>query len=203
MATARNIHPEDDLVPNPYPISITATGASPAACIILNNQPVTFTNNTTSPITIMFEPDALLGWAIFTNIIALAPGASNTQTPLISDRTVNYSIDGSTTNYPYAIQVGAGPFYVTVNGAFCSPDPAVIPLNGTLTMVSTDGKNYTIHWNASNGDPFTPLLTNVYALNNPLTVPHTERTPAGPYSYTVQVGNMLGQGGGKVKVTSG
>lgn len=202
MSTARVIRHEPDNVPNPFPISITSSGASPATCIIANNQPVTFTNNTQTIINITFEPDALLAWAIFNNIVGLAPGASNTQTPLVNDRTVNYSVDGSTTSFPCAIQVGAGPFFVTINASYCSPDPAVIPLNGTLEMVSIDNKNYTVHWNAANGDPFNPPLTNVYPLSNPLTVPHTERTPAGPYAYTVQLGQMLGQGGGKVRVGS-
>jgi plastocyanin len=197
MATARIIRDEDDNL-TPLVISIPSSGAiSPATYIIANGQPVTFTNGSTSVVNVTFAPDAF-GVTVFNNVSGLNPGASVQQTPQTNDRTVNFNTDGSA-NYPYAIQVGAGPIFVKVTGSVCTPDP-VIPVGGTVEFIATD-QNYTVTWNASNGDPFNPPLTKIYLSGNPLTKPHTAYLPVGNYAYTITAGGITeGNGGGTVKV---
>jgi hypothetical protein len=201
MATSRVIHDEDDDNPAPQVITIPSSGViSPLTYIIANGQPVTFTNNSTSMINVVFEPDAF-GVVVFNNVSGLNPNASNTLTPQANNRTVNFNTDGSA-NYPYALQVGAGPMYIKVTASLCTPDPAIIPLGGTIEMISTD-VNYSVKWDASNGDPFTPALAEIYTSGNPLTVPHTAYLPIGNYRYTIsQSGISEGPGGGKVIVKS-
>jgi hypothetical protein len=200
MATARVIPHEDDN-PAPLVITILSSGAiSPSTYIIANSQPVTFTNNSSASINITFEPDAF-GVPVFNNVAPLTPGASNTQSPQTSDRTVNFNTDGSTI-YPYAIQVGGGPMYVKGTANDCTPVHVVIPLGGTIEMIGTD-QNYNVTWNASNGDPFTPALTKIYMSGNPLNTIHTDYLPVGDYGYTISpTGPALGNGGGRVIVKS-
>ncbi|MGA7293894.1 MAG: hypothetical protein WBW53_18610 [Terriglobales bacterium] len=198
MATARVIHHEDDN-PSPLVITISSNGViSPPTYIIANGQPVTFTNDSGATLSVTFEADAF-GVEVFDNVNDLNPNTSNTQSPQVDDRTVNFNTDGST-DYPYAVQVGSGPMYVKVTASVCTPDPVVIPRDGTIEMVSTD-QNYGVEWNASNGDPFKPPLTEIYLSGNPLTVPHTEYLPANDYAYTI-TSPVEGPGGGKVIVKS-
>ena len=195
MATARVHHKREDL--DPQPIVISNAGVSPQTCITSNGQPVTFSSSGPT-VNITFEPDAF-GVVVFDNVIQLSPSSPSTQTPQADNRTVNYNIDGSSV-YPYAIAVGGGPMYVKVTAGNCTPDPVVIPLNSTIEIISTD-HNYSVKWNASNGDPFTPALKEIYTATNPLTKPHTEYLPVAEYAYTVSPGGpMLGNGGGTVKV---
>ena len=196
MATARIHHRNEDLDPQPIITSSSGT-ISPPTYIIANGQPVTFTNNSASTINITFEPDAF-GVVVFNNV-TLNPGTSDSQTPQANDRTVNFNTDG-TANYPYAIQVGAGPMYVAVTAGVCTPDKVVIPLNGTIEMIGTD-QNYNVHWNASNGDPFTPPLSEIYTSGNPLTKTHRDYLPVADYGYTISpAGPCAGPGGGRVVV---
>jgi len=204
MATARAIPPGPEAF-QPQQITITSTGASPKACIIADGQPVTFINNTGGVININFQPDATPGMRVFNNVSNLswiAPNNTNTQTPQLSNRTVNFNTDGSS-NYPYAIQVGAGPLYVlvTYNGTQvnCYPSPAVIPYGGTIELYKNSGdqNNYSVTWPTPAGDPFTPPLTRV---DN---TPHTDSANIADYEYKVALANPVaatGQGGGTVKV---
>ena len=214
MATARYIQPEDVPALN---ITITSSGvASPnQTCIIANGQQVIFTNTSGSSVNIVFQLDAQDPTvAVFNNVNGLSPTApnnTNSQTPLTSNRTVNYSIViGTNTFGPYAIQVGAGPMYISVsynsalNKGDVTPDTAVVPFRGTVEMISTDYQ-YRITWNASNGNPF-PGLTDIYTYSNPLTKVYSDTLPVGPYGYTVTKTGMIadgtGHGGGTVKVGS-
>ena len=200
MATARVLY-NDENNPAPQVITIPSSGViSPPTYIIANGQPVTFTNNSGSAINVTFEADAF-GVVVFNNVNGLNPIASNTQTPQVDNRTVNFNTDGSA-NYPCAIQVGAGPLYVAVTASVCTPDPVVVPLGGTIEMIGTD-QNYQVTWNASNGDPFTPQLKEIYTAGNPLTKTHTDYLPVGNYGYTISpAGPSEGPGGGTVKVKS-
>jgi len=203
MATAR-VPLEDDVLAQV--ITIASNGVlSPATCFIANAQQVTFVNNSGGSIPITFEPDAF-GVTVFNNVSVGGNGGTNTQSPQVNNRTVNYNTDGSTT-YPYAIQVGAGALFIKVtynqtsgNGD-CTPDPAVIPLGGTIEFIGD--ANYSVRWNAANGDPFTPPLTNIYTASNPLTVPHTASRPSGNYGYTITklaITDGTGHGGGTIKI---
>jgi hypothetical protein len=215
MSAARVIRPEDVPALN---ITITSSGvASPnQAVIISSGQGVVFTNSSGSTVSIVFETDAEdPSVVLFSNVNGLSPTApnnTNSQTPnsQYPNRTVNYYITGIGPQPlgPYAIQVGAGPMYVSVtydtplNEGDCTPGTVAIPLRGTIEMISTD-YHYKINWNASNGNPF-PGLADIYTLSNPLTRAYTNSLPIGPYGYTVQKVGMItdntGHGGGTVRV---
>ena len=199
MATARVIHHREEEDLNPQPIVISSSGVSPQACITANGQSVAFSSSGPT-VDITFEPDAF-GVVVFNNVSGLSPTNPNTQPPQVNNRTVNYNIDGSSV-YPYAIAVGGGPMYVKVTAGNCTPDPVVLPLNSSIEMISTD-QNYSVTWFTSNGDPFTPPLTEIYSQGNPLTKPHTENRPVADYGYRISPGNPTGTaGGGTVKVKS-
>jgi hypothetical protein len=196
MATARVIHHENDEDLNPQPITISSSGVSPQACIIANGQSVAFSSSGPT-VNITFEADAF-GVVVFNNVSGLSPTNPNTQPPQVNNRTVNYNIDGSSV-YPYAIAVGGGPMYVKVTAGNTTPDPVVIPLNSSIEMISTD-QNYSVNWFTSNGDPFTPPLTEIYTSGNPLTKPHTNNRPVADYGY--RISPVETPGGGTVKVKS-
>jgi hypothetical protein len=199
MATARVIHNNEENNPNPQPIVISSSGATPKACIILNGQPVAFSSSGPT-VNITFEPDAFPpypGFVVFNNITGVSPTNPVTASPQTTNRTVNYNIDGSNV-FPYAIQVGAGPLYVSVVAGAPVQDPVVIPLNGSIEMIGD--RNYSVDWFTSNGDPFTPTLTNVYTAGNPLTTPHTNNRPVADYGYKLAPDFAGNPTGGTVKV---
>lgn len=201
MATAYSIPPEEDLAA--YPITISNTGVlSPAACIISNGQSVQFTNNSPNTITITIEADAF-GVTVFDqNNVPVGPnGGTATINPIVNNRTVNYNIDGSS-NYPYAIQVGNGPLWVSVNADVAYPQPCVVPLGGTIEMASTDGVTYSINWTNNAVNPWLPPLTKIYPVQDPKTSPHTENVQVADLPYTIQAlpGPAAAGGGGKVTV---
>jgi hypothetical protein len=201
MATARVIHDEDKDNPNPQQIAISSSSVVPKAVIIANGQPVTFTSNGPT-VNITFEPDAFPpspGFVVFNNITGVSPANPVTVSPQTTNRTVNYNIDGSNV-YPYAIQVGNGPMYVSIVNGSPVQDPVVIPLNGTIEVIGD--KNYTVNWNASNGDPFNAPLTNIYTAGNPLNTTHTDRLPVADYGYTISPKDAGVPGGGTVKIKS-
>lgn len=207
MAAARNLPPMDDLPPvgdpAPYSVSISSAGVvSPATGIMTNAQSVQFTNNTSAQITVTFQPDGQ-GVTTFPNTTVPPNGGTATVAPQTSNRTANFNIDGSN-NFPYAIQVGAGPLYILVSWdapnseADCQPSPAVIPAGGTVQMfrASTDSHTYSVQWPNINVNPFTPPLTSADGLV------HTANT-TGNFGYTLDApspGEQIGHGGGTIKV---
>src|SRR5438094_10668090 len=81
MATAR-VYPAAD-----QPVNINPQGqANPAGCLIENGQNVTFTNNSGSTISILFDQTAISKQTVFNDINNLAPGSNHTEAPLVRDR---------------------------------------------------------------------------------------------------------------------
>jgi hypothetical protein len=210
MATQRVIPPEVENAPA-QTINITASGASPKACIIQGSQQqaVTFTNNSGSSITITFEENPICE-QIFTDVENLSPTAPNnsaTQTPLIADGTVNYNVTiGGTTSELYAIQVGVGPMYIeiaTANaGIITNPSPVVVPVGGNLEMISTDF-DYTVKWSPL--DPFSPAIGEVYVgAGNNTPSQDNQSNIVQDYTYTLTKAPVgtTGSGGGTVKIKS-
>jgi hypothetical protein len=201
MATARVIDHEAFTAQN---ITISGTGlATPGAVAVANGQQVTFTNNSGSQINIVFVPDPVhTGVSVFNNVNGLSPTSpnnTNTQTPQVNDRTVNYNVViGGNTYGPYAIQVGSGPIYVSVTGSNTTPSLVVIPTNGWVEFVATDS-NYTVSWQASTGDPFYPPVTTI-GVGLPNNVPHQVRLANNSFPYTLGAGLAAAAGGGTVKV---
>jgi hypothetical protein len=201
MATARILDQGAFTAQN---ITISGTGlATPQAVPIANGQQVTFTNSSGSPINIVFVADpAHTGVSVFNNVSGLSPTApnnTNTQTPQVNDRTVNYNVViGGNTYGPYAIQVGSGPIYISVTGSNTTPDPVVIPTNGWVEFFATD-TNYTVTWQASTGDPFYPPITSI-AVGVGNNSPHQAKLAPNSFPYTLRVGLADGNGGGTVKV---
>ena len=123
MATAR-VYPAAD-----QPISVNAQGqANPAGCSIENGQNVTFTNNSGSPISILFAQTAISKKKVFDDINNLAPGSNYTDAPLVPNITVNYNVSmGGQTYGPFAIEVRAGPLEISVTGTNPTPAAGAIP----------------------------------------------------------------------------
>ncbi|HLX85468.1 MAG TPA: hypothetical protein VKR59_16315 [Terriglobales bacterium] len=175
------------------------------------NQQITFTNNSGGTISIQFEPNPP-GPTMFSNIIGLANGATDTQTAnvdLNGNGAVNYYVyDANNNPYgPFGIEIGNGPLYVSVTynaakvAGQCTPDPIALPSSAHLVMYSTD-YNYTVKWPTSFGDPFSPLLTSVVP-GAPNNSPVQEVANLQSYSYTVKSTNPVlgtGNGGGRVIV---
>jgi hypothetical protein len=201
MAAARNLPPIPD--PNPQQITISNTGVlSPATCIIANGQQVTFINNLSYSINITFEADAQ-GVVVFTSPVAVpGNGGSTMISPLTNDRTVNYNTDGSDT-FPYAIQVGAGPLYISVSlsgtTVQVTPSPAIIPAQGTwqLFKASGDANTYKVTWPNVNNPPFPDFTVNnqtqTASVSTPAYVGYHVKLPPSPLLTT-------GSGGGTIKV---
>lgn len=204
MAAAPNLPPMYD--PAPQQITISNTGVlSPATCTVLNGQQVEFINNLSYAINVTFEADAK-GVVVFAGPVAV-PGNGGTATISpqqgVNDRTVNYNIDGSQT-FPYAIQVGAGPLYISVvmtnTGVInVTPSPAIIPSGGTwqLFQAASDNNTYDVTWPGIAAPPFPNFTVN-----------NTTQTASGNTSAYVaykvklhhQLNDSTGQGGGTIKV---
>jgi hypothetical protein len=139
---------------------------------------------------------------VFNNVSGLSPTApnnTNTQTPQVTDRTVNYNVVIGANSYgPYAIQVGNGPICISVTASNTSPDPVVIPTNGWVQFFSTDS-NYTVSWQATTGDPFYPPVTSI-AVGVSNNTAHQAKLAPNSFPYTIRVGFADGNGGGTVKV---
>lgn len=210
MATARNVFPEAEAVLNTVTftyinnvLSVTKPSVMMAATdqIVFGNSP-----SSSAAIQLVFaaNPPGVAnppGLPLFNNV-QLSPGqGTGNLTPLNSVGSVNYTVlvAGSQVGDTYAVQVGAGPLYVTVNGDVCTPKTTVVPINGSIEFYSIDNANHGIIWNAANGNPF-PGLSNVYPLSNPLTRAYTETFPAGGYGYTMGPGAAAVGGGGTVKI---
>lgn len=202
MAAARNLPPLGEDVPNPQIITITNNIPSPATCIIANGQGVTFTNaSTTVPVSIYFEADAK-GVTVFTpNPVLVGASSSTTVYPQTQDRTVNFGVN-DTQNTPYAIQVGAGPLYISVSlnaGVVnVTPSPATIPAGGTWEVfkAAIDANIYKVTWPNVAAPPFPD-----FTVNN---TPQTANAVAGNFDYKVKLGPgpaaKTGNGGGTIKV---
>lgn len=212
MATAHKIFPEAGAVLYTVTftyINNTLTVTTPAVRMAATDQ-IVFGNSPSSSAAIQLvfaaNPPGVVnppGLPLFNNV-TLSPGqGTGNLTPLNSVGSVNYTVlvAGVEVGETYAVQVGVGPLYVTVNGDICIPKTTVVPLNGTIEFYSIDNANHGIAWNAANGNPF-PGLANVYPLGNPLTRPYTETFPAGPYGYTIGPGPIAIGGGGTVKIRS-
>ncbi|MFY9673245.1 MAG: hypothetical protein WAK13_02280 [Terriglobales bacterium] len=201
MAAAPNLPPMDD--PEPQQITISNTGVlSPATCTIANGQQVEFINDLSYTINITFEADAQ-GVTVFSSPVAVAGnGGIATISPQTNNRTVNYNTDGSQ-NFPYAIQVGNGPLYISVvtnstGGVDVTPSPAIIPANGTWQLYKASGDNntYNVSWPNVSAPPF-PNFT----VNN--TTQTASTTTSNYVAYKVQrptPTESTGSGGGTIKV---
>jgi hypothetical protein len=210
MATARDIFPESAVVlytvtftyiNNNLSVTMPAVKMAGTDQIVFGNSP-----SSSAAIQLVFaaNPPGVAnppGPVLFNNV-TLSPGqGTGNLTPLNPNGSVNYTVlvGGVAVGDVYAVQVGNGPLYVTVNGTSCSPQTAVIPLGGSIEFYSIDGINHTITWNAANGNPF-PGLGNIYLLANPLTKAYTTNDPVNPYAYTIGAGFTATGGGGTVKI---
>jgi hypothetical protein len=185
--------------------------ASPQAIIYGLGTTVEFTNNSGVAININFVPNPP-GSTLFTNIANLANGASSSQGPINVTGSANYYVNAGGTNYgPYAIQVGNGSLWVQVTGVDgvgqCVPAVAVIPVEGGLQMNSAD-VTYDVVWKGVSGDPFSPILQNVYKGMSSNVMHTAEPDASGTYTYTVATQTpskptaVPGSGGGTVKIQS-
>lgn len=203
MAAAPNLPIADD-PPEPQQITISNTGAlSPATCIIANGQGVEFINNTGNQITVYFEADPQ-GVSVYGSQTTVpGNGGTTTLSTDVTNRTVNYNIDGSQ-NYPYAIQLGSGPLYILVETSntgvvLVTPSPAIIPSGGTwqLYKASGDANTYNVTWPNVSAPPFPN-----FAVNN--TTQSASGNTSGYVAYKVERGPspnaLTGQGGGTIKV---
>jgi hypothetical protein len=193
--------------PQPQQVNINSQGnASPPGVKINNAQPVQFNNNSGSAISISFLNTAITGQRVF-NDLNIAAGQNVTESPLVSDITVNYNLNIGGNSYgPYAIEVGTGPLQISVTNGYPNPSTAVIPPNGEIQFAATDTQ-CSISWGSN--DPFTPPLNTVYVgqSNNPVgseqgnsgrNFPYTLNT-TGPVA--VKANRVMAGGGGTIKVT--
>jgi hypothetical protein len=196
MATARVYTAADQ------PVNINPQGqANPAGCLIENGQNVTFTNNSGSTISILFDQTAISKQTVFNDINNLAPGSNYTEAPLVSDKTVNYNVSmNGQTRGPFAIEVGAGPLEISVTRTNPTPEHGIIPPNGEIQFTATDDK-CNIAW--PDGDPFNPPLDNAFVgqPNNPVGQEHGNSGKTFRYEVTKSTDLNPVDGGGTIKVT--
>ena len=217
MATARNLHPEEaaaiKTVTFEY-VNGVLTVLSPVVLMSATDQiAIGNSPSSTASITLVFaanppgvaNPPGASLFSHLANPLTLAPGVgTGLMTPSVSNGAVNYivQVNGTQVGDTYAIQVGSGPLYVTVNGTTCTPQTVVVPYQGAIEFFSTDGANHSITWNANAGNPF-PGLTTIYpTLNNPPTKPYQETLPVNNFTYTVGPSPIATGGSGTVKVKS-
>src|SRR5205814_7236714 len=133
MATAR-VYPAADT-----PVNINPQGqANPAGCLIENGQNVTFTNNSGSTISNLFDQTAISKQTVFNDINNLAPGSNHTEAPLVRDITVNYNVSMvGKKREPFAIEVGAGPLQISVTGTNPTPVAGALPPYGQIQFTTT------------------------------------------------------------------
>lgn len=196
MATAR-VYIESD-----QPVNVNPQGqANPAGCSIQNGQNVTFTNNATSPISILFAQTAISKQTVFNDIINLAPGSQHTEAPLVPNITVNYNISmGGQTSKPFAIEVGAGPLEISVTDTNPTPYESTIPPNGKIQFTATDHK-CNLSW--PGGDPFNPHLDYAFVgqSHNQVGQEHGNSGKIFRYEVTRSADLNPVDGGGTIKVT--
>jgi hypothetical protein len=210
MATARDIFPEAEAalytvtftyINNALSVTIPAVKMAATDQIIFGNSP-----SSSAAIQLVFaaNPPGVSnppGSPLFNNV-TLSPGQNTGNlTPLNANGSVNYTVlvGGAVVGDVYAVQVGNGPLFVTVNGTTCTPQTIVVPLQGSVEYYSTDGLTHDITWNTTNGNPF-PGLSKVYPLPNPQTKVYTTASPVNPYGYTMGPGTTATGGGGTVRV---
>jgi hypothetical protein len=196
MATARVYNASDQ------PVNVNPQGqANPAGCSIQNGQNVTFANNATSPISVLFAQTDISKQKVFNDINNLAPGSQYTEAPLVPNITVNYSISMGGQPYgPFAIEVGAGPLEISVTGTNPTPGAATIPPNGEVQFTATDYK-CNLSW--PDGDPFNPRLDHAFVRqsNNPVGQEHGNSGKTFYYEVTRSTDLNPVDGGGTIKVT--
>lgn len=196
MATARVLIEADQ------PVNINSQGqANPAGCQIQDGQNVTFTNNSNSPISILFAETAISKRTVFDDINNLAPGLQHTEAPRASDITVNYNVSmGGQTIGPFAIEVGAGPLEISVTGTSPTPGVGVIPPNGEIQFTATDYK-CNVSW--PDRDPFQPPLDYAFVgqSNNPVGQEHGNSGKSFRYEVTRSTDLNPVDDGGTIKVT--
>jgi hypothetical protein len=173
----------------------------PPAFIIEPGDTVKFINNSGSDINIQFDPTSQPE-PMFSNTPVIPKNGGTyvaTTSPGVNGSEL-YSIYVGTTKQnggPYAIQVGTGPLYVEVTNAETAPDPAVIPVGGTLRIIDSANNPWTVGWKQGGNpcpNPFNPPLTTV---GN-----HQVTANTGKYDYTLSSGGpILGNGGGTIIVS--
>jgi hypothetical protein len=193
MATARVLTAPDQ------PVNINPQGqADPAGCQIEDGQNVKFSNNSGSPISILFAQTAISKKKVFDDINNLASGSNHTEALLVSGITVNYNVSmGGRAYGPFAIEVGAGPLEISVTDTNPTPSAGVIPPNGEIQFTATDYK-CNVSW--PDGDPFNPQLDYAFVgqSNNPVGQEHGNSGKTFRYELTTSTDP---NDGGTIKVT--
>ena len=200
MAVARVLDPQ------PQQVNINSSyDAHPAGVQITDSQPVRFSNNSGSTISITFAPTAITNRRVFNDIQNLASGQSVTESPLVTDVTVNYEVWWNLQNYgPFAIEVGTGPLEISVTNGLPTPNRSAVPPNGEIQFNATD-QQCSLSWSPNN--PTNPPLTAVYVgqTNNQVA---NVRGSGQAFNYSLNTSveahkphKVQGGGGGTIKVT--
>lgn len=201
MAVARVLDPQ------PQQVNINSNyDANPAGVQITDSQPVKFNNNSGATISITFAPTAITGRRVFNDITNLANGQSVTESPLVTDVTVNYQVWYGLQNYgPFAIEVGTGALEISVTNGLPTPNRSAVPPNGEIQFNATD-QQCSLNWSPNN--PTNPQLTTVYVgqSNNPVASVRGSLGQAFNYSLNTsaeahKAHKVQGGGGGTIKVT--
>jgi len=183
-----------------WPVTIDNTFTpKPPAFIIEPGDSVKFINNSGSDINIQFDPTSQPA-PMFSN----TPVIRNGQSYLVTSPNLNgselyavYVGNNKQNGGPYAIQVGTGPLYIEVTAGNTLPDPAVIPVNGTLRIIDNANNPWTVGWEKNSNpipNPFNPPLTTVGS--------HQVTAAAGQYDYVLSSDEpILGNGGGTIIVS--
>ncbi|MGA9356130.1 MAG: hypothetical protein WBV46_20760 [Terriglobales bacterium] len=142
--------------------------------VVSQGDQITFENNSGVDVVIAFQTNGS-GQPVYAPMnLTVTNGSSAGFTAPSYDCAANYYINQANTQPPvqmggpFAIQVGAGPLFVTIGGSFANPtyNPATVavpigtslpPGPGILQMNSTSS-TFGITW-ANNSDPFTPNIS--------------------------------------------
>lgn len=201
MAVARVLDPQ------PQQVNINSSyDANPAGVQINDGQPVKFNNNSGSTISITFAPTAITNRRVFNDIQNLASGQSVTESPLVTDVTVNYEVWWNLQNYgPFAIEVGTGPLEISVTNGLPTPNRSAVPPNGEIQFNATD-QQCSLNWSPNN--PTNPQLTAVYVGQSNNQVASVRGSVGQAFTYSLNTSaeapkphRVLGGGGGTIKVT--
>jgi plastocyanin len=219
MTAARHIpHNLPDKEAANWPVTLTYNGSTltvsnPAFMHVNAGDTVDFINaspTATLQITFAANPPNVInppGSPLFgVTSITLGPGANSAEIVLPANGSVNYTVtvNGVQVGGHYAIQVGNGPLYVTINNDDTNPGTLAVPPGGTLEMYSTDGNTYDLSW-TNTGNPFpTPapgLLTVTPGVTGNIAYTNSLKSIA-IYDYTFPTSKDR-NGGGTIKVGGG
>jgi hypothetical protein len=172
MAAAPNLPMSDAIT---WTLNIGASYIpSRQGIVVSQGDQITFENNSGADIVITFQTNGN-GQPVYAPMNLTVPDASsNSFTTPGFDCAANYSIYDTDQqppvllSGPFAIQVGAGPFYVTISGSIANPiytPPTVaVPMGTSLPpgagklQMNAVSSSFGISWDGNN-DPFTPAIT--------------------------------------------